>query len=168
MLFLFLSTGFVLSVQGQDDKSKRPSPPASVAVTTTAGVTITINYSRPSLKGRQLGSVDFVPLGQVWRTGANEATTVEISRDATIEGKALPAGKYSLFTIPGESESTIIFNKQWEQWGAFKYNEADDALRVTVPTQQNGASIEQFTITAGKEGKVSLTWGNWLLAFTVK
>ncbi|RMG72406.1 MAG: DUF2911 domain-containing protein, partial [Bacteroidetes bacterium] len=92
---------------------------------------ITINYGSPAAKGRTLWG-DLVPYGAVWRTGANEATTFTVSQDVTIEGQTLPAGTYSLFTIPGESDWTIIFNKTAEQWGAYEYDEAADALRVKV------------------------------------
>ena len=68
--------------------------------------------------------------GKVWRTGANEATVFETDKDVTIDGKKLPAGKYGLFTLFNGNDATIIFNKTWKQWGAFDYNEADDALRV--------------------------------------
>jgi len=105
----------------------RPSPKASVSQ--TFGLTdVAIAYSSPGVKGRQVwGGV--VPYDQVWRTGANEATSFEVSTDVQIEGKPLAAGKYALFTIPGEGKWTVIFNKT-QQWGAFDYKEADDALRV--------------------------------------
>ena len=125
---LFISLGAC----GQLDKSKRPSPPALAKETTSSGVTISIDYSQPSVKGRTIGK-DLEPLdGKVWRTGANEATIFEINKDVTVEGKALAAGKYGLFTIVNGDEWTIIFNKTWNQTGAFNYKEADDALRVKV------------------------------------
>ena len=105
----------------------RPSPKASVSQ--TAGfTTVTVNYSSPGVKGRPIWGT-LVPYGKVWRSGANEATSIELSTDVTIEGKPLAAGKYALFTIPGEGKWTVIFNKT-QQWGAFDYKEADDALRV--------------------------------------
>ncbi|SEN81305.1 Protein of unknown function [bacterium A37T11] len=171
MLLLVLSTGIALSTKAQhenEDKSKRPSPPATVTETTSNGTKITIDYSQPSLKGRQLGSPDFVPFGKVWRTGANEATTFEVSKNVTVEGKALPAGKYGLFTIPGESQTTIIFNKVSQQWGAYKYDEKQDALRVTVPNAKGDIPVEKFTIQIAKDGKVSLIWAEWIVAFNVK
>ena len=105
----------------------RPSPKASVSQ--TAGfTTVTVNYSSPGVKGRPVWGT-LVPYGKVWRSGANEATSVELSTDVTVEGKSLAAGKYALFTIPGEGKWTVIFNRT-QQWGAFDYKEADDALRV--------------------------------------
>jgi len=80
----------------------------------------------------------------------------------------LSAGKYGLFTIAGENQWTIIFNKTWKQWGAFNYKEADDALRVTVKPGKTATATERFTITAEKSGKVSLLWGNFNVAFDVK
>lgn len=155
-----------LGVYAQQDKSKRASPPDSTSVTTSSGVTITINYSKPSIKGRTLGQ-DIAPLGKVWRTGANEATTFEVNKNVTIEGKALPAGKYSLHSIPGDSQSTIIFNKVWKKSG-LEYDEKEDALRVDVPTAENGEFLEQFTIKANQEGLVELLWGDYKMYFTVK
>src|SRR5690606_2265046 len=113
IFFLALFVGFSLSSQAQKDKSKRASPPDSLTVKTESGATVTINYSRPSLKGRALETL--APLDAVWRTGANEATTFEVDKDVKINGQVLKAGKYSLYTIPGETESTVIFNKTWKQ-----------------------------------------------------
>ncbi len=150
----------------QTDKSKRPSPPANTKVTTTDGVTIDINYSRPSLKGRQIG-VDIAPVGQVWRTGANEATSIQFDKDVLVEGQKLPAGKYGLYSIPGENETTIIFSKVWDQWGT-KYDAKDDALRVTAVNGTSNDSQEQFKINAAPDGTVSLEWGQYVVPFKVK
>lgn len=150
----------------QTDKSKRPSPPDNTKVTTTDGVTIDIHYSRPSLKGRQLG-VDIVPVGKVWRTGANEATTIEFNKDVLVEGKKLAAGKYGLYTIPGENETTIMFSKVWDQWGT-KYDAKDDALRVSVKNDTASSPQEQFKISATPAGKVSLAWGAYVVPFKIQ
>src|ERR1044072_4089536 len=112
-----------LGIKAQDDKSKRPSPPAKVTETISNGTVITIDYSQPAVKGREIGK-EIAPYGKVWRTGANEATTFEVSKDVKVEGKALPAGKYGLFIIPGKDEWTLIFNSSWKQWGT-NYTEAD-------------------------------------------
>lgn len=170
MKAIALSFVFVLALSalsfGQKDKSKRASPPDRATVTTTDGVTIDINYSKPSLKGRKIG-VDIAPFGKVWRTGANEATTFEIDKDVLIQGKPLPAGKYSLYSIPNEQNTTLIFNKAWDQWGT-QYDEAQDALRVVATASENAQSVEQFTIRADKAGTVTLLWGPYSLPFTVK
>ena len=95
------------------------SPPAKVSQTINGGATITIDYSQPSVKGRTIGS-NLEPMeGKVWRTGANKATVFEVSKDVKVEGKTLPAGKYGLFTLVNGEEWTIIFNKTYDQWGAF-------------------------------------------------
>ncbi len=145
-----------------------PSPPATASGTTEKGTTITINYSQPSVKGRTIGK-DLEPLeGKVWRTGANKATVFEVNKDVKIEGKDLKAGKYGLFTLVNGDEWTIIFNKTWDQWGAFGYKEADDALRVKVKGGKTKAFSEKMTFTVNKNGKVSLMWGDKQADFDVK
>ena len=168
LLFSLVATTLFSSVttSAQDDKSKRPSPPAKATATTKSGNTVTIHYSQPSVKGRTVGK-DIAPYGKVWRTGANEATVFEITKDAKIEGKhALPAGKYGLYSIPGEKSWTIIFNKTWKQWGT-NYKEADDALRVEVTPSKSPQMTEQMTFKVGDDGKVVMMWGNTQVAFTV-
>lgn len=166
---LFLSmfaTTLLSSIVGcaQQDKSKRASPPAVLNYANN-GVNITIDYSQPSVKGRTIGK-DIAPYGQVWRTGANEATTFEVNKDVTIEGQPLPAGKYGLYTIPGADEWTIIFNKTWKQWGTV-YKQEEDALRVKVKPTKAEAFAEKMTFNAQGD-KVVLVWGDTQVAFTVK
>src|SRR5687768_961252 len=130
LLLLAVATSSMLLTCGQEDKSKRPSPPAVAKETLANGTVVTIDYSQPSVKGRVIGK-DVEPMaGKLWRTGANEATVFEVSKAVKVEGKDLPAGKYALFTIANEGEWTIIFNKTWKQEGVDNYKEADDALRV--------------------------------------
>jgi len=144
------------------------SPPAKTSETTDNGVAITISYSQPSVKGRTIGK-DLEPMeGKVWRTGANKATVFEISKDVKVEGQSLAAGKYGLFTVVNGEEWTIIFNKTWDQWGAFNYKEADDALRVKVKGSKAKAFSEKMTFAIDKKGKVSLMWGDKQADFTVK
>jgi hypothetical protein len=151
----------------QGDKSNRPSPPATATATTAGGNTITINYSQPAVKGRTVGT-DIATYGKVWRTGANEATVFEISQDAQIEGKyPLKAGKYGLYSIPGEKKWTVIFNKTWNQWGTV-YKEADDALRVELDTKKAPNFTEKMTFQVNKNGMVNLMWGDKAVSFTVK
>jgi hypothetical protein len=166
-LFLLSAIGFIsLGVMAQADKSKRPSPPAKVTETTSSGVTISIDYSQPSVKGREIGK-EIAPYGQVWRTGANEATVFEVSKDVKVEGKSLPKGKYGLYSIPGKDSWTIIFNKKWNQWGT-EYNQAEDALRVTVKPGKAPKFTEKMTFTISKSGKVSLLWGDHEVDFNVQ
>lgn len=144
------------------------SPPATASQTTDKGVTVTINYSQPSVKGRTIGK-DLEPMeGKVWRTGANKATVFEVNKDVKVEDKALAAGKYGLFTLVNGDEWTIIFNKTWDQWGAFNYKEADDALRIKVKAKKADPFSEKMTFAINKDGKVALTWGDKLVEFKVK
>ena len=152
------------ALSAQDDKSKRPSPPATTTATID-GKTITIDYSRPSVKGRKVWG-GLVPYGEVWRTGANEATTIDVSADVEIEGQKLAKGKYALFTIPGEKEWVIIINKGIA-WGAYSYKAADDVLRVAVTAKASAAFHEKFTIETSPEGIVSLLWENLQVSFKV-
>ncbi len=162
-LLLFITT----SSCAQGDKSKRPSPPALVKQKIGA-TEITIDYSQPSVKGRTIG-VDLEPkAGEVWRTGANEATTFEIDNDVKIEGKGLVKGKYALFTLVNGNDWTFIFNKTWKQWGAFKYNQAEDALRVTVKAAKSDAFAETMTFTIDEDGKVWLLWGDTKAGFAIR
>lgn len=164
---LLLSSVSLSAQDKKEDKSKRASPPAKVSQTISSGATISIDYSQPSVKGRTIGK-DLEPKdGSVWRTGANEATVFETSKDVTINGQKLPAGKYSLFTLTNAGEWTIIFNKTWNQWGAFDYKQSDDVLRVKAKTTQ-GAATEKFTVKIDKAGTVTLLWGTNNVSFMVK
>lgn len=165
MFSVFFAVVFSLGACAQD-KSQRPSPLDNTRVTTADGVTISIEYSKPSLKGRQFG-VDIAPYGEVWRTGANEATTFEVDRDVLVQGQPLPAGKYSLYSIPSEEDMVLIFNKQWDQWGT-QYSESDDALRVTSNPTVSNEAVEQFTIAAENDGTVALLWGDGKTTFAVR
>ena len=167
-ILIFVLAFATLTACGQADKSKRPSPPATAKETLNSGVNVLIDYSQPAVKGRSIG-VDLEPMpGKVWRTGANEATVFEIDKDVKIEGQALPAGKYGLFTIMNGDEWTIIFNKTWSQWGAFTYKEADDALRVKVKSGKAPKFSERMTFIISKDGKISLLWGDTEVDFKVE
>lgn len=154
------------AVFAQQDKSKRPSPPAVVTATLNSGTTVTIDYSQPSVKGRTIGK-ELAPYGQVWRMGANEATIFEVSKAVTVEGKALAAGKYGLHAIPGETEWTVIFNKVWQKPGT-TYEAAQDVLSVKVKPVKAAAFTEKMTFTIEKSGKVALLWGDIQVPFNVK
>lgn len=130
-ILFFIFVGFTFAQKDQ----VRVSPKASVMQ--IVGLTeVKIDYNRPGVKKRTIWG-DLVPYNKVWRAGANEATTISFSSDVLVEGKKLPAGTYSFFVIPNKDEWTLIFNKVSEQWGAFEYNEAEDALRVTVKPKSN-------------------------------
>ncbi len=167
LLFLLPIAMIALTACGQGDKAKRPSPPAKASGTTASGTMISIDYSQPSVKGRTIGK-DLEPMaGKVWRTGANEATVFEVSKDVKVEGKTLPAGKYGLYSIANGDDWTIIFNKTWNQWGT-EYAQDKDALRVNVKSKKSSKFAEKFTISVGKDGKVSLWWGDYEVPFTVE
>jgi hypothetical protein len=165
---LLLFTALATTVDGvaQADKSKRPSPPAKATAKLASGGTLTIDYSQPAINGRMIGK-EIATYGKIWRTGANEATAFETSKDVTIDGKKLPAGKYSLYTIPGEDEWTIILNKVWNQWGT-KYDEAEDVMRFKVTPTESKQFNERMTFNINPEGRVTLAWGNVLVRFGVE
>jgi hypothetical protein len=159
-LFAFLVLGFVGQLQAQDDKSSRPSPPAT-ATATSGDLTITLDYSSPGVKGRQvLGKL--IPDGKIWRLGANEATTFEVNQDVLVEGQKLPAGKYALFSTQDGGDWTFIFNTEPNQWGAYKYDASKDALRVVVSPGKTVDMVERmtFTIEETKEGAAEVFF-NW-------
>ncbi len=149
----------------EEDKSKRPSPPAK-AEGKVDDISIVIDYSQPATKGRTIFG-DVVPYGEIWRTGANEATTISFDKDVLIEGQKLVAGTYSLFTIPNEKEWTVIFNKNPKLWGAFEYKQEEDALRVNVKPSKEADLTERFTITVEEGGVVTMKWENTKVAFRV-
>jgi hypothetical protein len=122
---------------------------------------ITLTYSRPNVKGRKIfGGLQ--PYGEVWRTGANSATSIEFSENVIIEGNKVPAGKYGLFTIPGKDEWTIILNKTWKQWGAYSYKQSDDFLRFTVKPMMDDELFETFTMdfmkVTTKSAELDMLW----------
>jgi hypothetical protein len=118
---------------------------------------IKVVYSRPQLKGRTLSKL--APNDKVWRTGANEAANITLYQDMNIAGKPVKAGEYSLFTIPGDSEWTIIINKDINVWGAYSYNEDNDVVRVKAKVSSSDESIEAFSIAFDQDGTMFLAWG---------
>ncbi|NVJ86218.1 MAG: DUF2911 domain-containing protein [Algoriphagus sp.] len=147
---------FTLGVFGFSALAQEKASPARTAEGSIGDATITISYSSPAVKGRMIWG-DLVPLGQVWRAGANEATTFTTDKDILVEGQKLPAGTYSFFIIPGEYESTFIFNKVAKQWGAFNYDSAEDVLRVNVPSQQT-SSLEERLVYEVKQDRFEIRW----------
>ncbi|WP_296701725.1 DUF2911 domain-containing protein [Algoriphagus sp.] len=149
--------GFVLmALIGFSATAQEKPSPAKTAEGTVGDAKITINYSSPAVKGRVIWG-DLVPLDQVWRAGANEATTFTTSKDIMVEGKKLPAGTYGFFVIPGETQSTLIFNKVAKQWGAFDYDASQDVLRVTVPSQQT-STMEERLVYEVKPSSFEIRW----------
>lgn len=126
----------------------KPSPAAS-ATCDLGGKTIKTDYSSPRMKGRKIYG-DLVPFGQVWRTGANEATTFVASADVVVGGKTVPAGSYTIFTVPNADKWTLIINKKMGEWGIpYKY-ESDELARVDMKASKLPAPVENFTIAYDK------------------
>ncbi len=149
-------------------RTPRPSPKASLMQ--NVGLTeIVINYNRPGVKGRTIWGT-LVPYGKVWRTGANEATTISFSDDVTVNGQKLAKGLYSVHTVPGPNEWAVIFNSVAEQWGSYSYDAAKDALRVNVkPEKAEFREWMTFEIPemTTDTAKVVLRWENVAVPFTV-
>lgn len=126
---------------------------------------VKITYGRPKVKGREIwGSL--VPYGKVWRAGADEATTITFSKDVKVEGQAVPAGTYALFFIPEKDEWTLVLNKVAKQWGAFRYAEGEDQLRVKVKPTASAAAVEELTY-AIEGDQVILQWEKVAVPVTI-
>lgn len=171
----FLSALLVLLIgaaptQGQDRGNTVPRVSPNATVGQTIGVTeVTIRYGRPSVRGRDIFG-GLVPFGEVWRTGANEATTISFSTPVHIEGQALDAGTYGFFTIPGPDQWTLIFNETAEQWGAYNYDAGQDALRVQV-TPQSASAQELLTFSfhnvTDTSATAALRWAETRVPFEI-
>jgi hypothetical protein len=152
ILALAMTAGLLTPVHAQ-----RASP-HETAKATIDGVTITVDYGRPYMKGRKIMG-GLVPYGKVWRTGADEATTLTTDKAIQIGGTAVPAGKYTLYTLPGENEWQLIINKQTGQWGT-QYDQAQDLARVPLKKGATPAPVEQLTITIDKSAGLKIAWEN--------
>ncbi|HEX8649423.1 MAG TPA: DUF2911 domain-containing protein [Pyrinomonadaceae bacterium] len=196
LLVILCGSGQYALAQAPSVRLPRPSQKASVMQ--TIGVTdVTITYSRPGVKGRKIwgdappaaaasasgtATLDdassrakdapIVPYGHVWRTGANEATTFSVTDDVLINGQKLPAGTYSLHTIPGQQEWTIIFNREADQWGSFNYDEKKDALRVKAKPEQVAENQEwllfSIPLVTPTSAQVNIRWEKVNVPFTVE
>jgi hypothetical protein len=162
----------ILSIESycQEKEEVRLSPKAMVEQ--TVGFTeITIEYGRPGVKARTIWG-GLVPFNAVWRAGANEATKITFSTDVKIDGKKLKAGSYSFFAIPTQKTWTLIFNKVANQWGAFEYNDVEDALRIEVTPMQNNCWQEWLAYTinksSDKKAVVMLEWEKLKVPFNVE
>ncbi len=143
LAFLFTTAAFAQMGSG------KPSPAASATCDLGGGKTIKTDYSSPRMKGRKIFG-ELVPFGEVWRTGANEATTFVASADVAVGGKAVPAGSYTIFTVPTADKWTLIINKKTGEWGIpYKY-ESDELARVDMKVSKLSAPVENFTIAYAK------------------
>jgi len=150
-----------------DDKSKRPSPPASAACKFSDGKTIKIDYSSPRAKGRKIfgeaSEKALVPYGQIWRTGANDATTLVTDTNLTVGGKAVPAGSYTIFTVPKADAWSLAISKKTGEWGTDYPGEKEDLVRVPMSVSKTSAPVENFTIAfdqAGGKCTLRMEWEN--------
>ncbi|MEQ9298815.1 MAG: DUF2911 domain-containing protein [Cyclobacteriaceae bacterium] len=152
-------------VEEVEDKSKRPSPPATTTAN-VSGTNVTIDYSSPAVKGRTVFG-DLIAYDKVWRTGANEANVFTIDNDITINGESVAAGQYSLFTIPTEGDWTVILNSVVDQWGAYDYDDSQDALRFMVTPQPSDGAVERLMFDVSSAGTVTFAWADLTFSFEV-
>lgn len=159
ILFALVVTTFACA---QQDKSKRPSPSASASCDLGGGKTVTTDYSSPRMKGRKIYG-GLVPFGEVWRTGANDASTFVTSSDITVGGTAVPAGSYSIFTVPAADKWTLIVSKKTGEWGIpYKY-ESDELARIPMKVSKLDSPVENFLIAYDKTASgctLRLDWEN--------
>lgn len=160
-----LAVSCVLPVAAQEraDDSNRASK-NGLTEGTIGAAEIKITYGRPKVKGRTIWGA-LVPYNAVWRAGADEATTITFSQDVEVEGQAVPAGTYSLFFLPQEDEWTLILNKVANQWGAFRYDEAEDRLRVQVEPEP-AEHVEELTYEIEGD-QVVLRWEKLAVPVTI-
>jgi hypothetical protein len=153
-VLLFFILSYTLFAAAQQDKSKRPSPPAQAQCKLPDGKTITTDYSSPRAKGRQIFG-GLVPYNEVWRTGANEATTFVTTANLSVQGKDVPAGSYTIFTVPAQDRWTLIINK--------KTGESDELVRVPMQVGKTSGPVENFTINYDQGGggcTLQISWEN--------
>lgn len=162
--FLILCAGLWSCAQKEEATKLSPAMESDLKLNAAE---ISVKYSSPQKRGREIWG-DLVPYGEIWRTGADEATVLETSKTLYIGNDSLPAGKYSLFTIPHKDEWTFIVNKEWEQWGAFNYDESKDVLRFTAAPHELESSTEGMSISLLEEsdttGELKLVWGKLQVA----
>jgi hypothetical protein len=158
VLALVLAVAFV--VAAQQDKAKRPSPPAQATWDLGGGKSVTVDYASPRAKGRKIYG-ELVPFGQVWRTGANEATTIVTPVDLTIGGTTVPAGSYTIFTVPNKDKWTLVISKKTGEWGTDYPGQANDLARVDMKVSALPSPVENFTIAfekAGNGANLNVDW----------
>jgi hypothetical protein len=149
-----------VALVARQDKSSRPSPPAKAECKLSDGKTIAIDYSSPRAKGRKIFG-GLVPYGQIWRAGANEATTFATSSDITVGGRAVPAGKYTIFTVPAEDKWTLVISKKTGEWGTAYPGPDNDLARIDMKVAKTPSSVENFTIAldpAGNGCTLKMEW----------
>jgi Protein of unknown function (DUF2911) len=150
-LLLFVSLAFAQQAPSPQDKAARPSPPAKATCSLGDDATVTVDYSSPRAKGRKIFG-GLVPYGEVWRLGANEATTFVVSSDVTVGGTKIPAGSYTLFAVPSADSWKLVISKKTGEWGTAYAGPGSDLARVPMKTSTLPSAMENFTITFDKTG----------------
>ena len=151
---------FAVSCRAQQDKSKRPSPPANASLDLGGGKSVTVDYSSPRLKGRHVGG-EVATYGEVWRVGANEATTFVPTTDITVAGTPVPAGHYTIFAVPSKDKWVLIISKKTGEWGTPYPGASDDFARVDMKVSTLPSPVENFTISFDKSasgGNMNFDW----------
>ena len=149
LLFISLGLAFSFSTQSQEFKGLDKSPMDMIEFPTQGVIkSLRVLYSRPQLKGRDISKL--VPNGKLWRTGANETTEITFYKSMNFGGKSISAGSYSLYTIPGVKEWTIIINNSSHTWGTYSYNESNDLMRITVPVNKSKKLLEALSMVFEK------------------
>ena len=152
------------------EETKKPLSPRTMAMSNIGDNHVHIDYGSPSKRGRMIFG-GLVGYGTVWATGAHKATNINFSKDAVVNGVAVPAGKYGLFTIPNETEWTIIISKDWDMHLADNYNEANDIVRVQAPVETLPESVESLTFAVepndDNAGRVTISWDMVRVGFEV-
>ncbi|MBK8113017.1 MAG: DUF2911 domain-containing protein [Saprospiraceae bacterium] len=138
----------LISLTNASAQINTPAASPSATVSQVIGLSkVTVEYSRPMLKGRQMVGSKLIPYGQIWRTGANKITNLTLSNDMAIEGKSIKAGTYGLVTVPGEKKWTVVLSKNANQWGTYNYKSEEDLMRFDVEAGKTNATVEQFSFS---------------------
>lgn len=167
LLFFMLVAAFAVAVSAQVTIPRESNMQETSQM--IGDTKISISYHRPNVKGRKIWG-ELVPYNEVWRTGANNATVFETPIDVMINGQKLAKGKYALFTLPTTGNWTIIFNKNWNQWGSFTHDPKDDVLKVEVTPRQSEfheTMAIEFEKVVGSTAEVNIRWENIAVPFTV-
>jgi hypothetical protein len=160
VMFTVFTTLIATACFAQMGGEKRPSPAASASCDLGGGKTVKTDYSSPRMKGRKIYG-GLVPYGQVWRTGANEATTFVTSTNLSVGGTTVPAGSYTIFTVPGESKWSLVISKGTGEWGTDYPGEGKDLARIDMKVSKLPSPVENFTIGYAKSGSgctMQLDW----------
>src|SRR5436190_6852818 len=162
VLTILFTFALCLVATAQQDKGKRPSPPAQAQCKFSDGKTVTVDYSSPRVKGRKIFG-GLVPYNEVWRAGANEATTFVTNTNLNVGGKDVPAGSYTIFAVPSPDKWTLVVSKKTGEWGVPYPGEGDDFTRTDMTASKTSAPVENFTIAFDQSGSkctMRMEWEN--------